>query len=378
MSHDLTHIDVFSGIGGFSLAAGWAGFHTVAFCEIDPYCQAVLKQKFGAIADAEGARLEGPIAKGDSCAGGRHSKFPDGPILIPDIRALDGSRFRGATLLTAGVPCQPASVAGKRLGTADDRWLWPEALRILAEVKPTWAVFENPSGILSLESGMVFENLLSQMEGQGYEVQPIVIPACAINAPHRRDRVWIIAHSKGERRRETREHFRRSKKRTSGTNRFVALTESGESRIKAEPKGRQSIGRRSNEDARHSYRSRTVTRSAASGSRNPISESDSDAPDSAGAGLSHRRGSPMGEHGPESQPQRCPSPRIAAEQWAENWIEVATRLCRVDDGLPAWIHRHRVHRLKALGNAVVPQVAYQIIKGIAEISRRTSQGGVLT
>jgi len=103
------------------------------------------------------------------------------------------------TLLTAGVPCQPASVAGKRRGTEDDRWLWGEALRILRETQPTYAVFENPLGILSVQGGIPFKSVCADLEAEGYEVQPIVLPACGVNAPHRRYRVFIVAYSNGGR-----------------------------------------------------------------------------------------------------------------------------------------------------------------------------------
>ena len=99
-------------------------------------------------------------------------------------------------ILTAGFPCQPASVAGKRRGTEDDRWLWPESIRIIGVAQPTWIILENVRGLLTLEDGVVFESCLSDLEAAGYEVQTFVIPACAVNAPHRRDRVWIVGHSK--------------------------------------------------------------------------------------------------------------------------------------------------------------------------------------
>ena len=306
----LTHVDLFSGIGGFALAAQWAGFRTIAFCEIEPFCQEVLKVRLGAVADAESRETQ-PTESGRF-----HPKFggkDQPPLLISDIHAFDGTQFRGATLLTGGVPCQPASIAGKRKGTADDRWLWPEAIRVLAEVKPTWAIFENPPGILSLEQGVVFEDLLSQMEGKGYEVRPIIIPACAVNAPHRRDRVWIVGHS-------------------------------GKSR-------RQQNSRGPHEDEGKNEGWPKIQGNQPSGS-------DSDAPDAERfrcqvgewVGDGKRRGQEQeGTHAPEGS-------------WDIPWIEVATRLCRVDAGVS-----NRVDRLKALGNAIVPQVAYQIIKAISEI-----------
>ena len=308
--NDLTHIDLFSGIGGFALAAQRAGFRTVAFCEIELFCQEVLKARFGAIANTKSERLErrghGETRIKKKAVRLFSTRSIKRPILYSDIRDFDGARFRGATLLTGGVPCQPASIAGKRKGTADDRWLWPEAIRVLAEVKPTWAIFENPCGILSLEQGVVFENLLSQMEGEGYEVQPVIIPACAVNAPHRRDRVWIVGHS-------------------------------GKSR-------RQQNSRGPHEDEGKNEGWPKIQGNQPSGS-------DSDAPDAEISEL---------DWGRRTRPRR--EGLADRDSWDIPWIEVATRLCGVDARVP-----NRVDRLKALGNAIVPQVAYRIIKAIAEI-----------
>jgi len=300
----LTHVDLFSGIGGFALAAQWAGFRTVAFCEIDPFCQEVLAARFGAIADSEGAGLERADAKGRSCAGGWNPKQLDGTFLIPDIRDFDGSRFRGATLLTGGFPCQPFSVAGKRKGKEDNRHLWPEMLRVISEVRPTWVIGENVAGIVNME----LEQVCSDLEAEGYEVQPIIIPAVAVNAPHRRDRVWIIAKNT---------LYGRDGGRGDGDT----------------PRLRRALQ-----------------------TKGP----DSDAPDAELHGREDRPGHAQG--GTPAEGREVRRGRPCDESWDIPWIEVATRLCRVDDGLP-----RRVDRLKALGNSIVPQVAYEIIKTIAEI-----------
>lgn len=187
-------LDLFSGIGGFSLGLERAGMTTVAFCEIDEYCQKVLKKHWPTI----------PIFK--------------------DIRNLKGEEIGPVDLICGGFPCQPFSVAGKRDGTSDDRHLWPEMLRLISETKPTWIIGENVAGITSMElelgpfevesrtltTGAESDYLLSvlsrqeimlldaicrDLECEGYEVQPVIIPACAVDAKHRRDRVWIIAHN---------------------------------------------------------------------------------------------------------------------------------------------------------------------------------------
>lgn len=162
----MTLLDLFSGVGGFSLAASWAGIETIQFVENNTYCQRQLK------------RL-----------------WPKAPIHA-DIKTYTGQPG-SADIISGGVPCQPASTAGQRRGAEDDRWLWPEAFRIVREVNPSWVVFENVRGLLSLEQGLAFENLLLEMEAFGYETQSFVIPACAVGADHIRDRLWIIANAIG-------------------------------------------------------------------------------------------------------------------------------------------------------------------------------------
>lgn len=155
-------LDLFSGIGGFSLGLESAGMETVAFCEQDKFCQKVLAHHWPTL----------PI----------HS----------DITELNGYEYRGSVeLVCGGFPCQPFSVAGKRLGKEDDRALWPEMLRVIREVAPRWVIGENVSGIIPME----LDQVLSDLEGEGYTCWTFVIPACAVDAHHRRDRVWIVAHA---------------------------------------------------------------------------------------------------------------------------------------------------------------------------------------
>jgi len=160
--NEKTHLDLFSGIGGFALAAKWNGYRTVGFCDNEPYAQAVLKKH-----------------------------WPEVPC-HKDIREVRGELYAGVTLLTGGFPCQPFSVAGKQRGKDDNRYLWPEMLRVIQEAKPTWIIGENVAGIVNL----ALDQVCADLEGQGYEVEPIIVPACAVDAPHRRDRVWIVGHSK--------------------------------------------------------------------------------------------------------------------------------------------------------------------------------------
>ena len=161
----MVHASLFSGIGGFDLAAEWAGWTNAFNCEIDPFCRRVLEYHFP---DAE---------------------------QYEDIRTTDFTVWRGRIdVLTGGFPCQPFSLAGKRKGTEDDRYLWPEMLRVIRTVRPRWVVGENVFGIVDWSEGMVFDKVCADLEAAGYEVQPYIIPACGVGAPHRRDRCWFVAH----------------------------------------------------------------------------------------------------------------------------------------------------------------------------------------
>lgn len=161
----MTHASLFSGIGGFDLAAEWAGWTNSFNCEIDPFCRKILKYHFP---DAE---------------------------QYGDIRTADFTIWRDRIdVLTGGFPCQPFSLAGKGTGTEDDRYLWPEMLRVIRAVRPRWVVGENVFGIVNWSEGMVFDKVCSDLEAAGYEVQPYIIPACGVGAPHRRDRCWFVAH----------------------------------------------------------------------------------------------------------------------------------------------------------------------------------------
>ena len=153
-------LDLFSGIGGFSYAAEKlvGGYKTVAFCEMDEFCQKVLQKH-----------------------------WPEIPI-YDDVRTLDATRLGRIDIVTGGYPCQPFSQAGKRQGEKDERHLWPEMLRIIKSCKPRYVVAENVAGHVN----MGLDQVLTDLENQGYTTRPIIIPACAKNAPHRRDRVWII------------------------------------------------------------------------------------------------------------------------------------------------------------------------------------------
>lgn len=293
---------LFSGIGGFDLGLERAGMQIVWQSEVEPYCCKVLKKH-----------------------------WPEVPNL-GDIFEIQNSP--AVDLICGGFPCQPFSIAGKRQGKADDRYLWPEMLRIITEVKPRWVFAENVLGII----GMELDQVLSDLESEGYETGTIIIPACALNAPHRRNRIWILGYA--------------------DTIRCSRL-----SREKSEIQDNNTHLHRGNGIATHTEHDRCngkeVCVSGRGSQQAPVDSAKTDchAPDSAMQGFSE---SQEGERKDSLQDAERRS-------WEAPWPEVATRLCRVDDGLPAWVHRHRVKRLKALGNAIVPQIAEEIGKMIMKL-----------
>jgi DNA (cytosine-5)-methyltransferase 1 len=162
----MTHGSLFSGIGGFDLAAEWMGWENKFHCEWNEFGQKVLKYYW-------------PNA-----------------ISYGDITKTDFSIWNGRIdIVTGGFPCQPFSTAGKRKGKEDNRYLWPEMLRAVKEIQPGWIVAENVYGIINQGRGMVFEQVQVDMENEGYQVQSYVLPACAVNAPHKRERFWFLAYS---------------------------------------------------------------------------------------------------------------------------------------------------------------------------------------
>jgi DNA (cytosine-5)-methyltransferase 1 len=252
--NEKTHLDLFSGIGGFALAARWNGYRTLGFCDNEPYAQAVLKKH-----------------------------WPEVPC-HKDIREVRGELYTGVTLLTGGFPCQPFSDVGRKRGQADDRYLWPEMFRVICEARPSWVLGENVAGI----KNMALDQALSDLEGKDYEVQSFVIPACAVNAPHRRDRVWICA---------------------------MDVAESKSLRI----------GRRSGQGGERWGGGRMVQK--------------------------EQEGCEMG-----SEAEGCCS---GIGEWSE---ESESSICRILDGVS-----NRVDRCHALGNAIVPQVAAEIIRCINQV-----------
>jgi DNA (cytosine-5)-methyltransferase 1 len=353
----MNHLDLFSGIGGFAIAVDEVfGKSEHIFCEIDSYCQALLKKRFpgskiyGDIRTLSSERLtaDTELKRPIQCEHEERTRHEEG--------VLEG--YSGVDILTGGFPCQPFSQAGKRKGTDDNRYLWPEMLRVIRDFKPTWVIAENVRGLLTIEQGMVFEQVCLDLENEGYEVQPFVIPAVAKNAPHRRDRVWFIA------------------------NRNIRASRSGnesKSRAKAheKPLPNNTNNNASNSNARwvQRYERESLEEGAVTRSSKQCNAPDTanDGPHSPQDTEGNRKRDDRNTAGKNKlcEPKRSDTLRAKTTGWNQNWLEVATELCGVDDGLPAELHglklskaRHRVERLKALGNAIVPQVAIEIMKAI--------------
>jgi DNA (cytosine-5)-methyltransferase 1 len=309
-----THVDLFSGIGGFALAAHWAGVETIAFAEIDPYASRVIERRF------PGVRNYGDV---------RH---------VPT---------RSAWLLTGGVPCQPASVAGKRRGAEDDRWLWPEALAVVERGNYEWVLFENPTGILSLNNGVEFERICAAMESKGYEVQPLVIPACGVGALHRRNRIWIMAHATG-----TRLPQRDGQRDQPTRQRAPELERRGKdvahpSCERVDGGGNARQGRRAESSNGSQAVAHTDEPRSQGRERGIVPERSGQQSLGPGSAFADANGESMG---------RTSIAWSECNQWA-----VEPNVGRVADGIPK-----RVDRLRCLGNAIVPQVAYQLIKRMIE------------
>jgi len=326
MNDRLTHIDLFAGIGGFSLASRWAGFRTIAFCEKDEWCQKILAKNFGAVvANTEGRENHGRKSKimgSKTESGGCINPAADigrenGCIpLYPDIHTFPGHLYRGATLLTGGFPCQPFSCAGKRAGKEDDRDLWPFMFDVIKDARPTWIIGENVAGFVKME----LDRSISDLESEGYSVRTFIIPACAVDAKHRRSRVWIVAYAND--------------------------TGRGE-RWGAEPiRAQLNTVKCSGQDVADGQEQRL------------------ERPDATGATCAEGRIAeccqwPV-EPGLGVLSDGLP-PRLAG--WCK-WPEEPAEVPRVAVGV-----QDRVNKLKGLGNAIVPQVAYEIINALARVER---------
>jgi len=291
----MRHLDLFSGIGGFSLALESTGhFETVGFVEWDKWCRKVLSKHW-------------PDVKQRG-----------------DITKVGGDEFGEIDIITGGFPCQPFSQAGKRRGKEADRWLWPEMLRIIDTAKPRWVIAENVAGIIRME----LDTVLADLETIGYTTGAVVVPAVATDAPHRRDRVWIVANATAPR-------FQESEGQTGKSRETIVRFES-----ESLPNG---------------------TMADTTGKRMERNRTDR-------------------EQEPGAQIREGLSGCNRSGSRTKN-RHIKSRLGGVVDGVSRWLdepkgvgrtttHRKgRNHRLKMLENAIVPQVAFQVAMAIIEVER---------
>ena len=378
---ELTHGSLFSGIGGPEIAAEIMGWKNVFHCEINPFGRKILDYWF-------------PNSKS-----------------YEDITKTDFTEWREKiNVLTGGFPCQPFSVAGQRKGAEDNRYLWPEMLRAIREIQPDWVVGENVAGILSMvqpgsETALgreeslfgevdrkrilhrqeyVVETVCNDLEREGYSVQPVVIPACAVGAPHRRDRVFFIAHRadagvKGMQRKwednilsgraapDTNSHRWRD-----GKNQQVTI---------AERKGTADIGT-FREDGTFSYSQcsgsgqiqQEIQSEQSNGHSFDSNGGEWDAPYSSSEGLSTLRFPTSIEKKKWENEDGCsvqPAGNVRRASFAERWKNFPTQspVCSRDDGISTRLDgiafsKWRQESIKAYGNAILPQVIYEIFRAI--------------
>ena len=293
----MKHGSLFSGIGGFDLAAEWMGWDNVFHCEWMEFPRKVLDYY-----------------------------WPDADSHV-DICKTDFTKYANTIdILTGGFPCQPFSLAGKRKGTDDERYLWHEMLRAIREIKPKWVIAENVFGIVNIESGMVFEQVCLDLEAEGYEVQPFIIPAAAKDAPHRRDRCWFFAYSNS-----------------------IGNRENGQRRANELFSGRHSL-----DTSKKSKR--TQTQRIASDTTNKRQK----------YALENR----------ELEGRRFGQP-YKRDFW--NAFPSQPPVCGGDDGLPTKLDgitfpKWRNESIKGYGNAIVPQIALQLFQIIEhENKNKTTQ-----
>lgn len=293
----LKHGSLFSGIGGFDLAAEWAGWENIFHCEWNEFGQKVLKHH-----------------------------FPKS-ISYADITKTDFSIHKGnIDIISGGFPCQPYSTAGKRLGKADERHLFPEMLRCIKEVKPRWVVGENVRGLVNWNDGLVFHEVYDDLERQGYEVQSFLIPAASVGAPHQRYRVWFVAYSNDKQ---------------------IKHSNNGRSEQKESDLWRQHEGNVSS----------------------PLYSNDATNSDSI-----NNKTWTYGEILEQQNRQKANG--YSNVERTNKWDNFPTKppICGGDDGLPTELDgitfsKWRNQSIKAYGNAIVPQVAFQIFKAINEFER---------
>ena len=358
----MKHGSLFSGIGGFDLAAEWMGWENVFHCEISEFPRKILKYH-----------------------------FPKS-ICYEDIKKTDFTKHRGEIdIISGGFPCQPYSNAGKRKGKDDDRHLWPEMLRVIREIQPRFVVGENVSGLLSWNNGMVFHEIITDLENEGYETQAFLIPACATNAPHRRDRIFFVAHANNTRtnervqfngeRKENDEQWRRqsqSEYRENGINGIITDTDGTEqgNDIGENIGQEREIWRGKESNVFGELRGDGIIAHTdnGSGSRNAVSTRRTELEE-----LYDIPSNVMYTNDTIKQREYIRQKREGQFDGPDSRIRInnfenfptQSPICGGDDGIPTELDgitfpKWRNESIKGYGNAVVPQVVYQIFKAIEQ------------
>ena len=373
----MTHASLCTGIGACELAATWMGWENLFSCEIDEFCNKVLKYHY-------------PNA-----------------IRYGNIFEQDFREWRGRVdVLTAGFPCQVYSLAGKRLGDKDDRYLWPQVLRVIEEIRPTWFIGENVAGILSMvltgeevkvgsytdvcgESYSIHETrqvhaveqIKRDLASIGYSLQPVVIPACAVGAPHRRDRVWFIAtNTDGAGLPETRSEQRAAGIAGDGLQRDVANPNGYRFRIRENKQKHitECQGETNDRSCRkdgitsHSQRVRSdkvhenLQPEQPDGKGITLVSSERFAADTESTGIKGERDKGQGKIQFNRRDLQSVRP-----SW-QNFPTTEPAIRRGDDGISARLSgitfsRWRQESIKALGNSMVPQVVHEIFKAIESV-----------
>ena len=317
----MRHGSLFSGIGGFDLAAEWMGWENVFHCEWNPFGQKVLKYYW-------------PNAESFS-----------------DITKTDFTKYEGQIdIISGGFPCQPYSSAGKRKGKEDERHLWPEMLRTIREVKPSFVVGENVRGLTNWNGGMVFDEVCSELEALGYQVAPVIIPACGLNSPHKRERIWFVAYC-------------------CSIRQYTRRAEQSLSRNSTDGKKRNATNTNGNGFNECNINNEINTSQGRINAQCDIEQSN----DNGNASNTHSTNNKTQsqERLLEQKNKGRKTGRFINGHTRTQWNEFPTQspVCGGDDGLPTELDgitfsKWRAESIKGYGNAIVPQVALQIFKAI--------------
>ena len=329
-------LDLFSGLGGFSLGLERTGhFKTIAFCDNDKYCNLVLQKHW------KGVKI-----------------YNDVKEITKERLEADG--IESPNIITGGFPCQSFSVAGKQKGTDDPRYLWPEMFRIIKIFKSKFVIGENVRGIVNIQNGMVFETVCSDLESEGYEVQPFLIPAAGVGAPHRRERIFFIA---------IREDMENSRRRLQQGTELREKNEDEIERKDAHQHQRSGSSSESNvadTDSNNQWTRKRSQQQKRNTSRECFSNSSIDVADTRSERLEGQLRSKLQrtrERFTNGGKTEVPARENNAEH--QSWWQSEPNVDRVAHGVSG-----RIHRLKALGNSIVPQIAEEIGRAIMKATER--------